>query len=415
MNALDQIVNSINKDYKSSIIQVGAAQAYVEKIQFSSPRVNFMTYGGIPVGKATEFFGPEGGGKTTAAMDVVGQAQKKAKREWDAEYAEVSAELETLLEKNNKSDKDRIKKLTAHQAQLEEDGPRKAVYVDAENTLDTDWAEKNGVDVDALYLVRPDDQTAEQVLQLIIDLIKSNQVCILVLDSVPMLVSQQLYDETLEKKSYGGIAAPLTEFSKRVSPLLSKAHTALVLINQVREDFDNPYNQYQTPGGKALKHLFALRIFCRKGTYLDHNNAEVPNSKAVNPHGNKAELKIVKTKVCKPDRLTGFHTINYAKGIDVLNDTIELAIEFNFIAKAGAWFTFLEPDGSGEIMDNGEGSPLKFQGRASVVNYLEDDVELFEELYEAVNLMIMNDGAPTEEEKTAKKADELDGNWAISK
>ena len=234
MNALDQIVNGINKDYKSNIIQVGAAQAYVEKIQFSSPRVNFMTYGGIPVGKATEFFGPEGGGKTTAAMDVVGQAQKKAKREWDAEYAEVSAELETLLEKNNKSDKDRIKKLTAHQAQLEEDGPRKAVYVDAENTLDTDWAEKNGVDVDELYLVRPDDQTAEQVLQLIIDLIKSNQVCILVLDSVPMLVSQQLYDETLEKKSYGGIAAPLTEFSKRVSPLLSKAHTALVLINQVQ-------------------------------------------------------------------------------------------------------------------------------------------------------------------------------------
>lgn len=234
MNALDKVMAEINKKYKSQIIQRGTKRAYVEKIPFSSPRANYMTYGGIPKGKATEFFGPEGGGKTTAALDVVGQAQKAAKKAWEKEVNEIESELAILLERNNKSDKDKIKKLQLHLDELNENGPKKAVYVDAENTLDEDWARLNGVDTEALILVRPEEQTAEQVLQMMLDLIDSGLVEIIVLDSVPMLVSQQIFDQTLEKKSYGGIAGALTEFSRRVSPKISKHHTALVMINQVQ-------------------------------------------------------------------------------------------------------------------------------------------------------------------------------------
>jgi recombination protein RecA len=348
-----------------------------------------MTYGGIPKGKSTEFFGPEGGGKTTGALDVVGQAQKAAKAAWLQEHGEVTAELEKLIEKGNKSDKDRIKKLTERKAKLEEDGPRKAVYFDTENTLDEEWAQKNGVDTDALYLVRPDDQTAEQVLQMVLDMIDTGLVEILVIDSIPMLVSQQLFDETLEKKSYGGIAGALTEFSSRVSPKIAKHHTALLSINQSREDFNNEYNLYNTPGGRAWKHLHALRIYCRKGMFLDDKNQEIAQSKAQTPFGNKGDLKIIKTKVCKPDRLTGFHTINYAKGIDVLNDTIEMAQQYGFITLSGSWFYIMEPGGTGEVMTLGDGTSLKFQGRPKLLAYLEEDSDLFDELYEAVNQKIM--------------------------
>ena len=391
MSKLETVIAEINKKYKKPIIQLGTDRAYVEKIPFSSPRANYMTYGGVPKGKSTELFGPEGGGKTTTALDVVGQAQKAAKLAWEQEVEKLDEELTRLEEKNNKSDKDRIKKLTAQLEKLEEDGPRKAVYVDAENTLDEDWARKNGVDTDALFLVKPDDQTAEQVLQMVLDLLDSGQVEILVIDSIPMLISQQVYDETLEKKSYGGIAGALTDFSRRVSPRISNTHTALVSINQSREDFGNEYNQHHTPGGRAWKHLHALRIFCRKGMFLDEKNQEIAASKAQTPSGNKGDLKIIKTKVCKPDRLTGFHTINYAKGIDVVNDTVEMAQEYGFIVLTGSWFKIMDPE-TGEIMML-DGKELKFQGRPALIKYMETtNKELFNDIYEAVNARVCDYG-----------------------
>jgi recombination protein RecA len=384
MNALETVIAEINKKYKGEVITVGTSRIKYDKIPFSSPRANYITYGGIPKGKATELFGPEGGGKTTAALDLVGQAQKLALRNWQSEYDSVNEELIKLVEKNNKSDKDKIKKLEERKAKLEEDGPRRAVYVDCENTLDEDWARLNGVDTDSLILIRPQDHTAEQVLQMILDIIDSGLVEILVLDSIPMLVSQQLFEETLEKKSYGGIAGAMAEFCRRVSPRLSKYNTALIMINQVRDNIENPYDIYNTPGGRALKHLYSLRIYCRKGSFLDEKNQEIPNSRAENPSGNRADLKIVKTKVCKPDRLVGYHTINYTKGIDVLNDTVDMAIHFGFIQQSGAWFRFIDIS-TGEIMTFGDGEELKFQGKPKLLEYLQEDQDLFQELYEAVN------------------------------
>lgn len=397
MNKLDMVMKEINKKFKQEIIQLGTSRAYVEKIPFSSPRANYMTYGGIPKGKSTEFFGPEGGGKTTAALDVTGQAQKAAKKVWLEELDAVTTELDELVAKNNKSDKDKIKKLKERKATLEDDGPRRAVYFDTENTLDEEWAQKNGVDTDELYLIKPDDQTAEQVLQMVLDIVDTGQVEVLVIDSIPMLVSQQIFDQTLEKKSYGGIAGALTEFSRRISSKLSTHHTALLSINQSRDDLSNEYNQYHTPGGRAWKHLHALRIYCRKGTFLDEKNQEVPNSKAVNPHGNKGDLRIIKTKVCKPDRLTGFHTINYKKGIDVLNDTIQMAIEYGFITQGGSYYYIME-GATDEVMTLGNGDSLKFQGRPKLLDYLEEDQDLFDELYEAVNAKALSTTETSSEE-----------------
>lgn len=374
MNALDKVINEINKKYKADVIQKGVELVYTDSIPFSSPRANYMTYGGIPLGKATEFFGAEGGGKTTSALDVTAQAQKKALEQFEEEKQTAEQRLTLLKEKNNKTDQDEIKKLAEKLEQLEEAGPRRVVYIDAENTLDTEWAEKIGVDVESLILVRPQDHTAEQVLQMILDLIDCGQVILLVLDSVPMLVSQSLYEESLEKKTYAGIAGAITEFSRKVSPRISKNKTALLLINQVREDLANPYNQYNTPGGKALKHLYAVRLFFRKGSFIDSNNVEQP-SKIENPAGNMVDITIVKTKVFKPDRRVGQYTINYMEGIDVLNDTVFMAIKLNYIEQSGAWYYIR---GITE-------EELRFQGKTRLLEYLKNNEDVFEVLYNQVN------------------------------
>jgi recombination protein RecA len=370
MNPLQKAMMDINKKFKSEIIQQGTETVYVDKIPFGSPRANYLSYGGIPIGKATEFFGGEGGGKTTSALDITAQAQKKAKREWQEQYDKVTSELEGLLEKHNKSDADKIKRLQTKQETLEENGWKKVLYIDAENTLDTVWAKKLGVDIDDLILMRPQAETAEQVLQILLDLVDTGQVILAVLDSVPMLVSQSLYDETLEKKSYGGIAGVMTEFCRKVTPKLTQNHTALLMINQQRENFDNPYDQHKTAGGKALKHLYALRLFFKKGSFLDENYTEQPQ-RFESPYGNMVDIQMVKTKVCKPDRRIGQYTLSYYSGIDYIYDTIYMAIKYNLIKQSGAWY---------EIVANGE----KFQGKARIMDYFEENQDVFETIYEQV-------------------------------
>jgi recombination protein RecA len=384
--SFDKLINDLNKKLGGELIRKGTDYVYVDKIPFSSPRANYMTYGGIPIGKATEFLGQESGGKTTSALDIVKNAQIKARKEFEQKSDELLSKMEELAQKDSASAKKEYAKLEEEYDLLQERGPRKVVYVDAENTLDTDWAKTNGVDTDELYLIRPEDETAEEVLQLMLDLIKSGEVLLIILDSIPMLVGQNLYEENLEKKAYGGIAATVTEFCRKVSPLISKNRTALLIINQVREDLANPYNQFNTPGGRALKHLYALRLFFRRGSFLDDKGNELPN-KAENPSGNLVDMQIVKTKVCKPDRRIGYYTLNYTSGVDWLSDTIDLAVKYDFIQKSGAWFYLINKE-TGEILQGEDGIDLKFQGQAKLVSYLRENPELTAELKEAVEAEI---------------------------
>jgi len=386
MNELDRVVSEINKKFKTTLVTKGTERMYVEKIPFSSPRLNYLTYGGVPLGKATELFGGEGGGKTTTALDITTNAQKMANKEFEGKIKGDQAKIADLKKKGNKGDQKQIGQLEQGIVELQERGPRRVVYVDAENTLDEDWARLNGVDLNELYLIKPDEQTAEQVLQMIMDLIDSGMVIALVLDSVPMLVSQNLFDQEMSKKSYGGIAGAVTEFCRKVSSKLSKHHTALVLINQVRQDFNNPYNKYNTPGGQALKHLYALRLFFRKGTFIDDNNGELKNS-TEDPRGNLVDVTIVKTKVCKPDRRVGFYTLKYFTGIDVLADTVDMAVKYGFLTQSGAWYYCIDAE-TGEILKSNNGE-LKFQGRAKLLTYLQEDEDMFQELYEAVHEKVL--------------------------
>lgn len=369
--SLDQIIDEWNKDSGCIVAQKGIEEKVFKRIPFSSATANYMTYGGMPRGKAVEFFGPEGSGKTTSALDMIAQAQKIFEQEYEDELERLRSIVPTGVRQERE-----IK------ARLDNLKVKKCVYFDLENTLDLEWAQLLGVDVDNMYLVTPEADSAEKVLQKLLDMLDTGEVGLLVLDSVPHLVPQVIFEESMEKKSYGGVSGPMSVFCSRVPPHLTKSDALLIIINQEREDLDNPYSSYSTPGGRALKHLYTVRIRFRKGNLIDEGNREVP-SRTPNPAGNIVQMEIIKSKAFKPNRRLGSYTLKYYEGIDQLADLVTMAMTYNFIVQGGSWYSFLDPD-TGEILTDPDGNDLKFQGMAKLLQFLREDEYMFEELKEQV-------------------------------
>ena len=371
-----------NKDSKALVAVQGLEREALPRIPFSAPSMNFQTYGGLPRKRVVEFFGPESSGKTTSALDIVKNAQMVFEQEWEQKTAELKERLENA--RASKASKSSIKELEMQLESLIE--PLKIVYLDLENTLDTEWAKKIGVDVDNIWIVRPEMNSAEEILQYVLDIFETGEVGLVVLDSLPYMVSQNLMDEELTKKAYAGISAPLTEFSRKVTPLLTRYNAIFLGINQIREDMNSQYNAYSTPGGKMWKHACAVRLKFRKGDYLDENGATLTRS-ARNPAGNVVESFVEKTKAFKPDRKLVSYTLSYHEGIQIEADLVDVAVEFGVIQKAGAWFSIVDLD-TGEIMADEDDEPLKFQGKANLVRRLKDDDYLFDMIMTAVHSII---------------------------
>jgi recombination protein RecA len=388
MRNIDLKMAEINKKFKAQIINQGTDIIEVEKIPFSSPTANWMTYGGIPVGKITEFFGGEGGGKTTSALDICANAQKKFNEVFEQHREKVLDEIEQLKAKDTKDSKKKANKLMSDLMEYVERGPKVVVYIDAEQTLDVQWAQLLGVDTEAMILVRPQEQTAEQVLQIAIDLIATGDVGLCVLDSIPMLVSQNIFNEDMDKKSYGGISQALTVFCSKVTPHLTQNQCAFIGINQIREDLASMYNTVSTPGGKMWKHACSLRLRFRKDTLLDMNNGEL-TSRAENPAGNRVGIEIAKTKVCKPDRRIGYYTLNYTEGIDVLADIITVALQYRILKQGGSWYYYLDEEGNVEV--DAENNEIKFQGKAKLLDELRNDEEFKEDVISRLNKVMYNE------------------------
>lgn len=379
MRNIDLKMAELNKKFKAQIINQGTDIIDVSKIPFSSPTANYMTYGGVPVGKITEFYGGEGGGKTTSALDICANAQKCFNKAFSDKMGSLTTQLNELEAKDTKEAKKLADKVRAEVNELQEKGPKVVVYVDAEQTLDVEWAKLLGVDTESMILVRPQEQTAEQVLQIIIDLVSTGDVGLCVLDSIPMLVSQNILEESLEKKSYGGISQALTTFCSKITPHLVQNQCAFIGINQIREDLSSMYNTTSTPGGKMWKHACSLRLRFRKDTLLDINNGEL-TSRAENPAGNRVGIEITKTKVCKPDRRIGYYTLNYTGGIDVLADILTIGIQLMLIKRGGSWYYYTDKNGN----------EYKFQGSAKLLEELRTNEPFKTELQNRINEVMYN-------------------------
>lgn len=341
MSKLDVLIKEINKEYKEDIAFKGNdIEVYkYEKVPFSSPRLNYMLYGGLPMGRMIEFAGPEKSGKTTTALDMVKQCQLKFEKEKQG---------------------------------------RKVCFVDSENTFDVEWATKLGVNVDDLILIRPQEQYAEQIFDIMKAVVETGEVGLIVLDSVAQLVGKNAISEDIEKKQYGGIAMPLTKFCNIVVPLLGKYNCMCIMINQVREDLNNQYNEFITPGGRGFKHNCSVRLMFRQGPFIDVNNRELTRG-AENPAGNLVKVHIEKSKICRSDRRTGFYTLNYLNGIDYLSDTIDVLLQLGAINQRGAYFDLLNVE-TGEVLYDG-----KIQGKPALLKLLREDPELFKKLQDQIS------------------------------
>ena len=347
---LDNIINDINKKRKYKIITKGISEKEYSKIPFTSEKLNYMTYGGIPRGCLTEFAGIESSGKTTTALDIVKQAQILFKKEY-----------EMKLEKADTEEKKKI---------IEAEGPMTVVYADCENTLDEGWAKLLGVDISNMYILSPEQDTAETIFDILIELLESGRVGLMVIDSLGVMVSSQAFEKSIEQKTYGGIAMALTAFSKKAIMLCQRYDTTIIGINQIREDIGNPYGGIITTGGRGWKHNCTLRLMFNKGSYIDENNAEISKSRAVSPFGNIVEVAIEKTKSCKPDRRRAQYILNYDTGINYILDLIDLGIAAEIITQKGAYYYFYEEDGSTSTHN---GQDLIFQGKNNLYNFLQNN------------------------------------------
>ncbi len=367
MGTYADIINRRKKDWNCSSLMDSALSARSAKLPFSSPLLNYSTYGGIPRGQMTEFFGDPSGGKSTTSIDICKNARKIFDDEYDIQISE-------LREKAAKNDKAAASELV----ELEDRGPKKILYVDLEHSFDGEWAKKLGVKPEDMDIMQPPDIVAEDLLQTVQELIETGELGLVVLDSIPSLTTRQELEKKYGERTVAALAGLLTIFCKKVVPLLKRYDTTLLVINQVRDNMDNPY-VVNTPGGKALKFYCSLRIQFRIGAPVDFLGNELPNN-AENPSGHIVTAKIVKQKSAPWDRKNASYYLMAQTGIEVEMDFAQLAVKkYNIISKAGAWFTITDPY-TGEVLEDENGKPVKLNGMSKVLDFLKLNPEYFKQL-----------------------------------
>ena len=319
-------------------------------LSLGSPGLDFCTYNSFPEKAIIEISGPEGSGKSSLADMICASFQKK-------------------------------------EMQRNPDNPKKILYVDLEFRKQPSWAKKMGFDMKnhevKTLVYRPEDQPAELIFNDIIAMVRTNEIGLIVIDSLNMLVGQQTQGESLEKKQMGGIAGPLGDFVKRITSLLFKYNCTLIGINQLRDGF-NPYGPAEvTSGGRAWKHACSLRLRVKKGKFIDDDGDELSNN-AESPAGYIMEVAVLKTSVCKWDRKLGRTVINFNRGVDILQDTIDVATYFNIIQNpVPGSFLVVDPDTGASVLDS-EGNPVKIRGKKNLKPYFEEHLDLWHKIYDKV-------------------------------
>lgn len=332
-------LRALNKDLGGEVATIGFANENCPRVPFTSPSLNHMTHGGMPRGRIVEFFGVEGGGKTTTALDLV-------------------KHMVAIL-KAEKSDK-------------------VCVYVDLEQSLTQERCENLGIDPNDLVILKPDGmQSAESILNAIVELLKKHVVGAFVLDSVPALVPEDEWKKEMgEDPKRGGIAAQMTRFMREITPLVAHDQVLAILINQLR-DSQNPYQPFTTPGGRALKFFASVRMNFSKGHLLNQDGGEISGNSET-AWGNIVKVRVEKAKGFPPDRLLGQYPLMYYGGIDATLDLAWLMLATRRINQAGSWFTIVGENGEVEALDDGK--VAKAQGLGGVVALLRANPKLYQKL-----------------------------------
>ena len=350
--SLSDVLKNISKKYGDNVVKKGVDSLDVDGIlSLGTPTFDFAVYGGIPEGRIVEFCGREGGGKTTTAFMVAASYQRE-------------------------------------EIKRHPDNPRSIVLLDNEGTADPVWAKKLGYNMDEdaevpTIVIRPEGQSAEEIFDMALDLLKTGEVGLLIFDSIATLVPQQIADESMEKYQMGGIAKSLTRFANTAIGLLRKYKATLIAINQVRENMTGYGDVLTTPGGMSWKHACSMRLMFKRGDFFDEDGNTLTKS-AESPAGHVIQVAVLKTKVCKWDRKLGSMTLNYVRGVDVLQDTILAAIHLGLIDNSvQGSYKVIDPE-TGLIMLDDEGNEIKIRGKKNLRQYFEERPEQWRKLYDMV-------------------------------
>ncbi len=289
---LEKSLKSIEKKFGKGIIMTLKSVAQREKVEViptGALSLDIATgVGGIPRGRIIEIFGMESSGKTTLALHVIAEAQKRG---------------------------------------------GVAVFIDAEHALDPKYAESIGVDLDNLYISQPD--YGEQALEIAESLVNSGAVDVIVVDSVAALVPKDELEGDIGDAQVGKQARLMAQALRKLKGAVHKSDTALIFINQLREKIGQTFGyggvQETTPGGRALKFFSDMRLEVRRlGDVKDSNNQRI---------GYKVKVKVVKNKLAPPFKEAEFEII-YGEGICKICDLINLALEMGIINQSGAWYSY---------------------------------------------------------------------------
>ncbi len=316
--ALEAAISQLEKDFgKGTVMKLGEAGANmnVEAVPTGSLSLDIaLGVGGIPKGRIIEIYGPESSGKTTLALHMVAEVQKRGGI---------------------------------------------AGFVDAEHALDPVYAKNIGVDIDNLYISQPD--SGEQALEITETMVRSGAVDIIIVDSVAALTPQAEIDGDMGDSHVGLQARLMSQALRKLTGSVSKTKCIVVFINQLREKigimFGNPET---TTGGRALKFYASVRIDVRRIESLKSGGDVI---------GNRAKVKIVKNKVAPPFKEVQFD-IMFGKGISRSGDVLDLAVENNIIEKSGSWFAY-----EGEKIGQGrENTKLYLESHPAIMAEVEQKV-----------------------------------------
>ena len=323
---------------------------------------------------------------TTTSIDIC----KNACELFSQEYSE---RCDKLREKAARGDT--VSK--AELSDLEEAGPKRVLYVDLEHSFDGAWAQTLGItDEYPIDIMQPPDVFAEDILQTVKEIIETGEVGLIVLDSIPSLVTQSELDKKFGERTVASLSGLLTIFCRKIVQLLTRYGTTLIVINQIRDNMDSPY-VVNTPGGNALKFYCSLRIQFKIGAPVDFLGNELPAS-TENPAGYKVTAKIVKQKSAPNDRRAGSYYLMAHSGIRVDMDFAQLAVnKYGIIRKSAAWYTLLNPD-TMEPEINENGLPVKVNGMAKVFEYLQNNPEYFNRLVKYITTDIEGGSNDVDEE-----------------
>lgn len=364
-DSLKNILKDIAKKYGDNVAKIGAEDLSVDGLlSFGSPMADYPIYGGLPEGRIIEFSGAEGSGKTSSSFLIAASYQREELKRHPVgeDWTDSTGILRT--------------------------GPRCIVFLDNEGTLDPVWANIFGYDLseDAdvkTVLLRPEGQSAEEIFDMALSLLRTGEVGLLIFDSIATLVPAQIVDESMEKYQMGGIAKSLTRFANTALGLLRKYKATLIGINQVRENIGGYGNPIMTPGGRAWRHACSTRLMFKRGDFIDEEGNKLSTS-AESPAGHIVNIAVLKAKTNRWDRKGGSYTLNYTRGIDILADTIECALHFGFIDNSvQGTFKLINPISKEPILDD-EGKEIKIRGKKNVITYFNEHPIEWKKLYDLV-------------------------------